>query len=169
MRSTVVPAQVTTVEDKIAGNLGLSQLLLLTLPVFGGSALFVILPPFFSYAVYKVVLIVCFAVICGSLAIRIKGRILLLWAIAILRYNLRPRYYVFNKNSSYMRDTSSVTKHQEPEEVTKPEKIAEPVAFPQLSTAELVRIEDIIANPQANLRITTNRKGELSVRITEVQ
>ena len=42
MRTTVVPAQVTTVEDKIAGNLGLSQLLLLTLPVFGGSALFLV-------------------------------------------------------------------------------------------------------------------------------
>lgn len=168
MRSTVVPAQVTTVEDKIAGNLGLSQLLLLTLPIFGGSAMFVVLPPFFSYAVYKVVLMVCFAALCGLLAIRIKGRILLLWVIAISRYNLRPRYYVFDKNAIYERDVMPAIQHQEPEQLTEPKKGVQP-APPRLSTAELVRVEDIIANPQANLHLKTNRKGELSVYITEVQ
>lgn len=168
MRSTVVPAQVTTVEDRIAGSLGLSQLLLLTVPVFGGSALFVILPPFFSYAVYKVVIIVCFAVLCGLLAIRIKGKILLQWLIAIIRYNSRPRYYVYDKNDAHMRDITRKVKTEETEEKIEPKKTILQ-KLPQLSTAELVKIEDIIANPQANLYYTTNRKGELSVHITEIK
>lgn len=168
MRSTVVPAQVTTAEDKIAGSLGLSQLLLLTLPVFGGSALFVLLPPFFNYAVYKVVLIVCFASLCGLLAIRIKGQILLFWLIAIIRYNTRARYYVFNKNSAHLRDHMPTLKTKEIAEERHTKKtIAQ--RLPQLSTAELVHIEEIIANPQANLHFRTNRKGELSVHITEVR
>ena len=167
MRTTIVPAQITTVEDRIAGRLGLSQLLLLITPIFGGSAIFVILPPFFNYAVYKVVLIVCFAVLCGLLAIRIKGKILLFWGVVMLRYNLRPRYYVFNKNSTHARDVSEPSVTSETDEETKPQE-APPVRLPQLSTADLVRIEDIIANPAANLHFVANKKGELSVRLTEV-
>lgn len=168
MRSTVVPAQITTVEDKIAGSLGLTQLILLTVPVFGGSALFVFLPPFFSYAVYKIVLITCFAALCGLLAIRIKGKILLFWLIALLRYNLRPRYYLFDKNDMHLRETPLIVQEEESAEPVKATKKARP-HLPQLSTAELVQIENIITNPQANLHFKTNRKGELYVHITEVQ
>jgi len=168
MRSTIVPAQVTTVEDKITGRLGLSQLLLLTVPVFAGSALFVILPPFFSYALYKVVLIAGFAFLSSLLAIRIKGRILLSWAIAILRYNLRPRYYVFNKNSDYRREVLPKLKAEKPDQVeTSKESVVIP--RPQLSTAELVNIENILADPGSKLYFKTNKKGELRGYITEVQ
>src|SRR5215204_1042792 len=104
MRTTIVPSQVTTVEDRVAGRLGLSQLLLLISPIFGSSIIFVVLPPFFNYAVYKVVLIVCVASLSALLAIRIKGKILLFWAITLLRYNTRPRYYLFNKNSAHTRE-----------------------------------------------------------------
>src|SRR5471032_2198661 len=104
MRTTIVPSQITTVEDKIAGRLGLTQLLLLSATVFGASGIFVIFPPFFSYAVYKLVLIVSFAALCGLLAIRVKGKILLFWGTVLIRYNLRPRYYVFSNNSMHARD-----------------------------------------------------------------
>lgn len=167
MRTTVVPAQVTTVEDKIAGNLGLSQLLLLTLPVFGGSALFVALPPFFNYATYKIVVIVCFAVLCGTLAIRIKGKILLLWAMVILRYNLRPRFYVFDRNSEHLRDVSQPVKTEEVTKKAEPEKPVQ--IFPQLSTTELVQVEHLLTHPNSNLHLKTNSKGKLSVHFTEVE
>lgn len=168
MKTTVVPAQVTTVEDKIAGNLGVSQLLLLTVPVFGGSALFVVLPPFFSYATYKVVLIVCMATLCGTLAIRIKGTILLLWAVIMLRYNLRPRYYVFDKNDACLREPEQdSTSTDVAEEHTEPAR-AETAPLPPLHTADIVNAESILTNPAAKFRMEINRKGELSVHITEV-
>lgn len=167
MRSTIVPAQVTTVEDRIAGNLGVSQLILLLLPVFGGGLLYVFLPPFFGYSVYKVVVLMVFAVMCALMAIRIKGQILLRWLIAIARYNHRPRYYVYSKNSMFGREPLSKPAAEKKVLVKQKAKVALP-ALPKLSTQELVKIEDIIANPQANLRFTTNAKGELRVHITEV-
>ena len=105
MKTTIVPAQVTTVEDKIAGNIGMSQLLLLITPIFAGSILFVVLPPFFNYSAYKAVLIVIMALFCATLAIRIHGKILLYWVAVLVRYNSRPKYFVYNKNDNYLRDT----------------------------------------------------------------
>lgn len=168
MRTTIVPAQVTTVEDRIAGRLGLTQLLLLITPIFGGSAIFVILPPFFAYAVYKVVFITCIAAVCALLAIRIKGKVLLFWAITLLRYNLRPRFYLFNKNSTHSREIIlPANLDDEPNE-----EVAAQVAMParkiNLSTAERVQIEDLLANPDANVHITTNKKGEMRVHLTEI-
>lgn len=168
MKTTVVPAQITSVEDKIAGSLSVSQLILLAVPIFCGSALFVALPPFFSYAVYKVVLIVCLAALCAVLAIRIKGKIILSWAFILLRYNLRPRHYLFDKNDAYLR---GINHSGEPEETTseaKPQEI-EVIPLPSLKTADLVVTEDLVANPAANLRLEVNRKGELRVRFTEVR
>jgi len=169
MRTTIVPAQVTTVEDRIAGKLGLSQLLLLISPIFGGSTIFVVLPPFFNYATYKVAFIACIASFSALLAIRIKGKILLFWVITLLRYNVRPRYYLFNKNSVYTREIvlPAETKDKSDEEDTV--QSAAPIRKINLTTAERVRIESLIANPDANIHFATNKKGELSVHLTEVQ
>ena len=169
MRTTIVPAQVTTVEDRIAGKLGLTQLLLLTTPIFGGSAIFVILPPFFAYATYKVVLITCMAALCALMAIRIKGKILLFWMTTLLRYNVGPRYYLFNKNSAHAREIISPTDIDDESVEETAVKVVAPVRKVSLSTAERVRIENLLANPDANVHITTNKKGELRVHLTEVQ
>lgn len=169
MRTTIVPSQITTVEDRIAGKLGLSQLMLLICPVFGGSAIFVILPPFFSYAAYKIVLIVGVASLSALLAIRIKGKILLFWALTLLRYSLRPRYYLFNKNSSHSREIATAFKVSEDNVETAPVKTTVPVSRVNLTTAERVQIESLIANPEANIHFTTNKKGELRVHLTEIQ
>ena len=169
MRTTIVPAQVTTVEDRIAGRLGLTQLLLLITPIFGGSAIFVILPPFFAYATYKVVLITCVAALSALLAIRIKGKILLFWIITLLRYNMRPRYYLFNKNSAHARE---LVLPADIEDESAEEATAQAIASSRkinLSTAERIQIEDLLANPDANVHITTNKKGELRVHLTEIQ
>lgn len=167
MRSTVVPAQITTVEDRIAGGLGMSQILLLTVPVFGGSALFVILPPFLSYATYKVVAIAMFAAICGLLAIRIKSRILLSWLVILLRYNMRPRYYVFSKNSMYLREQPASKKAiQTVDEIKQPQKI-DSKPLPTLSTQQLARIQNIITDPNTNLRFTFSKKGRLRAHFTQ--
>lgn len=167
MRTTVVPAQVTTVEDKIVGQLGLSQMLLLTIPIFGGSAAFVILPPFFSYAIYKIVIIFCLVVISGLLAIRIKGKILLTWIIIALSYNFRPRYYVFNKNTEHLRYEKLRGKlTDEVSSAIDQTKIYDTTNT--LSIPERFAAERIIEDPQANVHFKTNRKGELKVYVTEV-
>src|SRR5690606_21819922 len=134
-----------------------------------GSLIFVILPPFFNYAPYKVVLIVCAASLSALLAIRIKGKILLFWLITLFRYNTRPRYYLFNKNSAHTRE---VVLHSDIEDEPAEEAASQTVATTRkinLTTAERVQIEDLIANPAANVHFTANKKGELRVHLTEVQ
>jgi len=102
------------------------------------------------------------------LAIRIKGKIVLTWLQILARYNTRPRYYLFNKNDTHLRDVPKPEAPQEIAEKTEQEKVTR-IPLPRLSTAELVQVEQLIANPDANLRFITDKKGALSVRITEVQ
>ncbi|MEO6760805.1 MAG: hypothetical protein ABI220_00295 [Candidatus Saccharimonadales bacterium] len=166
MKQTVVPAQITTVEDRVAGSLGLSQLVLLASPVFGGSALFVVLPPVFHGAVYKLVIIGILSLICSLLAIRIKGKILLLWLIILLRYNLRPAYYLFNKNTTVNRQQYQTV---ELEAVAVEVDKTDQRKLSNLSTADTVRVLEAIAKPEAHLMFETNKKGKLYVHITEVQ
>ncbi len=169
MKVTIVPAQITTVEDRIAGPLGLSQLMLLTIPIFGGSLLYVILPPGMHSASYKLVVITMLMSICGLLAIRIKGKILLFWLAIMLSYNLRPRYYVYNKNSlAYREQYTHVKTEVEQTEAKDQEPVRQRIG-PALTTAELARAQAIMEHPDAHLAFETNAKGGLYAVFTEVK
>jgi hypothetical protein len=168
MKTSVVPAQVTTIEDRIAGRLGLSQLMLLAVPVFGGSALYIILPPNMHSATYKLVVIVSLLLVCSILAIRIKEKILLLWLVVLVRYNLRPRYYVANKNSLAGRNLGESAKDLESEEETTEIEQVNYAPLPSLSIAEALRVQAVMENPATNLSFIANKKGGLHVVLTEV-
>ncbi|MCB0197150.1 MAG: PrgI family protein [Anaerolineae bacterium] len=166
MKTTIVPAQVTTVEDKITGNLGVSQMLLLATPVFIGSLLFVLLPPFFSYASYKVGLIAILVFLCITLSVRIKGTIVLNWVRIMAQYNIRPKYYVFNKNSMHLRQDDLV--YETVEETAQQPQKANPSIKKTLPISDVVSVEQLIANPSANFKLKVSKKGRLSVYITEI-
>jgi hypothetical protein len=169
MKSTIVPAQITTIEDKVAGNLSLMQLVLLSTPVFIVMVIYIIAPPFLKMAAYKMVVVAIFAVVFGVLAIRVKGRILLLWAVTIATYNLRPRHFVFDKNDMHLRDCATKAPELEIEEEN-PDVDDEAIVIPpQLSTRETVMLERIIADPNSRLHFKTDRKGDLRVHITKDQ
>jgi hypothetical protein len=168
MKQTVVPAQVTTIEDRIVGNLGISQMILLSLPVLAAGIVFTILPPALHIAVYKLMFLVPFAALCATLSIRIKGKIILFWIIVRVRYNLRPQYYVFDKNTIVNRQLYDGAKvasatSDEPED-TRPQR-----QRTNLTTAEMIRTFAAMDNPAAKLAFTTDKKGKLHVRITEVK
>ena len=169
MKTTIVPAQVTTVEDKIAGNLNFTQLLLLTTPVFLSGALFAFLPPFMSFKSYKLVICVLMALVCMALAIRVKGKILLLWISIIGRYNLRPRYYIFNKNDSHLRTAPDKKQSVVPEAVVKTVDTDEREFKRDIPLTEMVRLEDAVADPRAKFHFKTTKKGGLRVFISEVK
>lgn len=168
MKVTVVPAQVTTVEDRIIGSLGFSQMILLVVPVFMSAVLFAVLPPAMGSSPYKYTIMGVFLLICCVLAIRIKGKILAFWLITILRYNLRPKYYLFNKNSAAHREQYE-TKQTEPQETTEKEKLKKTVHLPKLEFHETVKVLAAIDNPAAKLRFETTKKGGLNVRLTEIE
>ncbi len=169
MKVTVVPAQVTTVEDRVAGNLSFSQLILFAIPVFGGSLLYAILPPFMGASSYKIVFITIFALICTILAIRIKGKIVLLWLITLLRYRLRPRRYVFNKNTSVSREDYPVVPDMAEESSEKSKQDKRHEIIPLLGLSEKAYLYDMLSDPIGRLRFDITKKGGINVSIPEAK
>lgn len=169
MKTTTVPAQVTTVEDKIAGNLNLAQMLLLASSVFVGFALYIVIPPNMKFSIVKIILCLVVMLILASLSIRVRGRILALWIGTILRYNLRPRYYIFNKNDVYLRGSEQTSK-DETVKIKKPRtetQAKKPLL--EMPMTKLVQLEAAMADPLSRLAFETNKKGGLHVRITEIK
>jgi TraC protein len=103
MKNIIVPAQVTNIEDKVTSSLTMSQIALLTLPVFINLAAYFLIPKPMSISIFKLAFMLLVTGACSAAAVRFKGKILLAWTIIYLRYSLRPKYFVFDKNSSYLR------------------------------------------------------------------
>lgn len=167
MKVTVVPAQVTTVEDRITGNLSVSQIVLFAIPVFGGSLLYAALPPVMEFHLYKLIVIGIVALLAGLLAIRIKGKIVLMWALVLLRYHSRPRLYLFNKNTSAYREDYPEPPKEAEAKTTIKDHI--PMTLPKLGVKEKAYIYATLDDPISRLRFETTKKGGLHVRITETQ
>lgn len=168
MKTTTVPAQVTTVEDRIAGSLNFTQLFILALPIFITGGMYIALPPFVKMPTYKIVIATTVLVVSLTLAIRIKGKLLIQWLLIIGRYNLRPRYFVYNKNANYLRSGTS----QQTKQITvskQPKKVLKPKLLPNLNIAKRVQLETVISDPRARAHFEINKHGGLHVRITEVK
>ncbi len=168
MKYAIVPAQIMTVEDRITGNLSLSQMILLFVPVFATVLAYIGLPPIYEYAPYKIVFVLSVALVSGLSAIRIKGRILIVWATVLISYNLRPRFHIYDKNDMYLREPFDNPASQKEQAEEAPQKEAELSVVPQPTVADLVQLESILANPKANVRFI-NEKGRLRVRATEIK
>ena len=94
MRTSIIPAQITTVEDKIAGNLNMTQIGILMVPVFLGTAIYCFFPPFMHFAIYKVVVVAFIVIVALLLALRIKGKVVLNWLVILLRFFTEGLAYV---------------------------------------------------------------------------
>lgn len=148
MRTTVIPAQITTVEDKIAGNLNLTQIVLLLASLFMATFIYAVFPPRLAFSVYKIPLFLVTFIIFGTLALRIKGKVVLNWLFILAEYFLRPQYYIFNKNDLTTRDIQYVLKPARAK-VFHAKAVKEKEAkSSRLSIAEMVRLETMLANPK---------------------
>ncbi len=175
MRTTIIPAQITTVEDKIAGNLNLAQIILLLVPILWATAVYTILPPVFKFSIYKLPLTFTVLIICLILALRIKGKIVLNWLTVLLNYNLRPRYYVFNKNDTYLREMNLPELEKKKswlfnfkfskKDVKKEIKIA----AKSFDLKDLAILKDFLYNPDYSISLKPNSKGGLYVTLQQIK
>lgn len=161
MITTNVPAQITSVEDRVTGKITVMQFALLSAPLLLGCFCFIILPPFFGLAIYKVIIIGLIALLCGTLAIRIKGKIILSHLVVFSKYYLRSRYYVYTKNTldhkvgNQDRLTNAVS--EQPESV-KPNKKKQD----KISTQDLIASEQSLgALRKDNLEFKVGKYGEV--------
>jgi len=169
MRTQVIPAQITTVEDKIAGNLNLTQIMLLLFPAFWTTLVFTIVSPRLQFSLYKLPLVLSVLILCLVLAARIKGKVVLSWAFTIVRYNLRPKYYVFNKNDSYLRTLDLPTFEKKAKVQTKKETVVEEKVKTSTSIGDLIKLDNLLKNPKYSFSFKETRKGGIDVAFEQEQ
>ena len=159
MRTTVIPAQITTVEDRIAANLNLTQIVLLLASLFIATFIYATFPPKLAFSVYKIPLFLITFCTCGILALRIKGRVVLSWLFVLSAYYLRPKYYVYNKNDLTTRNIEFELSPARPKIVRAKALRQKDTKSPRLSISDLIRLETILANPRTSFSVRFNRKG----------
>lgn len=164
MKTTVIPAQITSVEDKIDGNLSVTQILLLLSALFLASIMYLLFPQQMKLTAYKLPLIIVIVLTCLLLAVRIKDKIVLQWLVVLSIYSLRPRYYIFNKNDATLREISMDIKQKEKKTVAK-----HPLEVKQketISFADSIAIEQLLLHPKRQVRFAFRRKGGIDVSIS---
>lgn len=166
MRTRVIPAQITTVEDKIAGNLSLTQVIILLTPILFTTLVYAVLPPSMSFSLFKLTLVLLFSTIALTMSLRIKGKVVLHWLLVLAQYNLRPKYYVFNKNETFARafdfPVLITTKKVSSKKKLEMPRVERP------SIQELLQFNNLVTNRNYNLVYRTGRKGELNVAFEKV-
>lgn len=174
MRSQTIPAQITTVEDKIAGSLNFAQILLIMVPVIWGTLVYSLFPIRMQLSLYKIPLVLIVAVLCLVLAIRIRGKIIFQWLIVILRFNLRPKHYIYNKNESYLRTIDLPVFENKQYNLLKfiksKSKTKVSISYPKFEIKELAQLERLIDDPSISLSFKTNGiGGKLNVALEQNQ
>ncbi len=158
MKTSIVPAQVTSIEDTIAANLSLTQIILLIIPVFMAILIFAGLPPAMHVKLYKLILLICFSLPIITLALKVRGQLVLKWIILLAAYQLRPRRYLFSLHSSC--DCEKVKLEIQPSPSTSSADI-EAVKGPLLEPAEQIAVNEYLSNQQ--IAIYADNAGKLNV------
>ena len=162
MRTTVIPAQITTVEDKIAGSLNLTQMMLLMVPVFWTTTVYAVLTPAMHVALYKIPLVLVVLALSLSLAIRINGVVVLNWLMVVISYRLRPKLYVLNKNDLYLRPVYlPPEQNPTPAHAISIQKTTAPLR--RLNVKDLLLIDRFMKKKKLGVRYRTGSKGGLHV------
>lgn len=146
MRTTVIPAQITTVEDKIAGNFNLTQIVLLLVSLFVATFIYAVFPQRLHFSIYKIVLIIIQFLIFILLSLRIRGRIVLNWLFILSSYYLRPGFYIYSKNDTYLRDMSYLTELEKKKAVKTQKAFSKKSKFnsPAVFISDLSRLERLL-------------------------
>lgn len=170
MRTTVIPAQITTVEDKIAGNLNLTQILILMVPVFWATIVYTVFAPAMHLAWYKIPLVLVVLFISLILSLRVKGKVLLSWILILLHYHLRPKYYLFNKNDSYLRHLDLPTFEKKPVKLFKFKAAKKQVrqTTHTWNIVDFIKLERLIASSKYSMSFKSGKKGGVNVAFEQV-
>jgi hypothetical protein len=161
MKSVVVPAQITTVEDKIVGSLSFSQIILLVFSLIVGTAFYGLIAPKLHLSTFKAILMILQFMFFGGLALRYQGRILADWLILYLRFKSRPRVYTFTKND--------LPSRMQPEAIK--ELVEKPVRHVVQKTKKIKNKKTaptpLIENAGSIISIKPSKKGGLDVEYFE--
>jgi hypothetical protein len=165
MKTTVVPAQITTVEDRIAGSFTFIQIVLLIIPLILSTAVYVAVPPHSGLSSVKVIVTVLLFSAFGALAIRIRGKLVLDWLVILLRFSFRPHIYVFTKSDITGREVEKIESIKATRKSHLKIKV-ERSAITPLSLGEQSKINTLFDNPSLSYRFEMAKKGGIDVSLT---
>ena len=145
--------------------------MMLMAPVFFMTLIYAVFPPSMSFVAYKLTLSMIFFVICITLSLRIKGKIVIHWLSILIRYNLRAKYYIYNKNESYLRTLHLPTTNKTP---VAEKKLLKAKARKKIKPAiyrikNLVSLENMIGNDEVDFRYKIGKKGGLNVAFEQIK
>jgi|SRR5581483_3011475 len=163
MKTTIIPAQITTVEDKIIGSLNLSQVLLLINPIILAIITYLILPPFSKLSLIKLIVISIYSVVNLSLAFKIKEKILLDWVLILVTYFLRPRYFIYDKNEAFGRPYEVIEINNLPNK----KNLVNQISTEQISNS-ISFFERVLIKSNFKLKFKPSKKGGIHVTLYKV-
>ncbi len=166
MKTTVVPAQITTVEDKIAGSLTLPQIMLLVVPLILGAAIYAGIPPKMHLGSFKLTLIIIQYAFFGALALRFNGKIVADWLVVYLRFKSRPSRYIFTKNDLIYRETTN-EKEKITREINEEKKSDIKNQTRPLTLLEERNIGKIFNNDSLTISFKPSKKGGMDVLLKQ--
>lgn len=167
MKTTVVPAQITTVEDKIAGSLTMPQIVLLVISLIAGSAIYAVVSPKMHLGSIKTALILIQFMFFGGLAIRINGKILGEWLVIYLRFRSRPKQYVFTKNDLISRDIPTGQEYLHQNQETSEKTIGAKKTSKPLTLMEELDLKKVFENDSFSISFKPSKKGGLNVSLKQ--
>lgn len=166
MRTTVVPAQVTTVEDRIAGNLTLPQITLMVISLVVGAVIYAGIPQKMHFGTLKTTLTIIQFAILGALALRINGKIVADWLIIYSRYSTRPRRYIFTKNDLTHRDI--IAEKENIKTQAEQKNISEHIVTAKpLTLLEQLNLKKIFDNDDLTISFKPSKKGGMDVSLKQ--
>lgn len=118
MKSSIVPAQVTSHEDTITANLTLTQIILLIIPVFICTLVLSTIPPFMHLTLVKLIIALFISLPFLILSLRINGTLVLaLFKLRVSFYS-RPHLYLMSLRPKCLCDKHITIPHEEKIEKT---------------------------------------------------
>lgn len=158
MRTTVIPAQVTTVEDTIAGSLNFTQIVLLVSSLFINTFIYALVPQRMLFSPVKIALMAAVFAIFILLSLRIKGRLVLSWLTILITYAVRPHIFIFSKNTLFARNVEF------PKPAIQKAVVTAKKAKKEIETSDSQDFDyaSVVRNTNLNLRF--RRKGILVVK-----
>lgn len=166
MKTTIVPAQIMDVEDRVAGRLSFKQLILLMAPVFMGLAIFAALPEFLVMNTYKIWLISIITLICLVSALRLKDKLVIEWLVTMINFHKRPQYFVYDKNTLFQRPVLRIDKTKSVESVT-PARPTSRLVKPNspLDSTRDDQLTQLVTSSALAFKAIRSPKGDLRVHI----
>ncbi len=168
MKTTIVPAQITTVEDRIAGNLTFPQIILLVISLIAGAGIYGGVGPALHLSDLKLALIILQFIIFGTLSLRISGKIVADWLIIYLRFKSRPKRYIFTKNDPAGRDII-IEKDESVELVTEQTIDLKLKQVSPLTLPEQIKLDQLFTSEATSVSFKLSKKGGVDVCFKQAQ